>query len=66
MSYALSATVEKPFAQTLEATRAALADQGFGVLSEIDLAAILRAKLDADVAADARERLTVAVDSLAA
>ena len=46
MSYALSATVERPFAETLTATREALAAQGFGVLTEIDLAATLKAKLD--------------------
>ena len=51
MSYALSTTVNQPFAPTLEATRAALADQGFGVLTEIDLAATLKAKLDADIPA---------------
>ncbi len=50
MGYALSTTVDQPFDQTLEATRAALADQGFGVLTEIDLAATLKAKIDADIA----------------
>ena len=50
MSYALSATVAQSFATTLEATRAALADQGFGVLTEIDLAATLKAKIDVDIA----------------
>ncbi|HEV7146469.1 MAG TPA: DUF302 domain-containing protein [Pedococcus sp.] len=49
MSYALSTTVSRPFAQTLEATRTALTDQGFGVLTEIDLAANLKTKLDADI-----------------
>ncbi|MEO5981702.1 MAG: DUF302 domain-containing protein [Pedococcus sp.] len=51
MSYALSTTVNRPFAETLEATRSALSDQGFGVLTEIDLAATLKAKLDVDIAA---------------
>lgn len=51
MSYTLSATVNHPFAPTLVATRSALADQGFGVLTEIDLAATLKAKLDADIPA---------------
>lgn len=49
-SYALATTVDRTFAETLEATRAALADQGFGVLTEIDMAATLKAKLDADIA----------------
>lgn len=51
MNYTLSATVNHPFAPTLVATRSALADQGFGVLTEIDLAATLKAKLDADIPA---------------
>jgi uncharacterized protein (DUF302 family) len=51
MSYALTTTVKRPFEETLGATRAALADQGFGVLTEIDLAGTLKAKLDADIPA---------------
>ncbi|TPG16843.1 DUF302 domain-containing protein [Pedococcus bigeumensis] len=51
MSYALSTTVDQPFGPTLEAARSALADQGFGVLTEIDLAATLKAKLDVDIPA---------------
>ncbi|MCU1536609.1 MAG: hypothetical protein JWP82_960 [Humibacillus sp.] len=51
MGYAITVTVEAPFAPTLEATRQALADQGFGVLTEIDLAATLKTKLDVDLPA---------------
>ena len=51
MSYAITATVGRPFAETLAATREALAEQGFGVLTEIDLQATLRAKLDVEVPA---------------
>ena len=50
MGYAISATVAQSFTPTLDATRAALADQGFGVLTEIDLAATLKAKIDVDIA----------------
>lgn len=50
MGYALSTTVDQPFDQTLEAARAALAEQGFGVLTEIDLKATLKTKLDVDIA----------------
>ncbi len=50
MTYALSSTVRMPFAQALDATRAALEEQGFGVLTEIDLAATLKEKLGADIA----------------
>ncbi len=48
--YTLTTTVHRPYAETVEATRAALAEQGFGVLTEIDLAATLKSKLDVDVA----------------
>lgn len=50
MRYAITTTVDAPFDQTLAATRGALADQGFGVLTEIDLAATLKAKVGADIA----------------
>ena len=45
MSYGTSITVHAPFADTLARVRAALAGQGFGVLTEIDVTATLRAKL---------------------
>ena len=51
MSYALTATVRRPFADTLDATRVSLADQGFGVLTEIDIQATMKAKLDVEVPA---------------
>jgi uncharacterized protein (DUF302 family) len=50
MSYALTTTVSRPFADTLAATRASLADQGFGILTEIDIQATLKAKLGVDIA----------------
>ena len=37
--YTLSTTVGQPYADTVEAVRQALGEQGFGVLTEIDLAA---------------------------
>jgi uncharacterized protein (DUF302 family) len=48
--YTLSRNVALPYEQAVARTREALADQGFGVLTEIDVAATLKAKLDVDVA----------------
>lgn len=50
MGHTISTTVDRGFAETLEATRSRLADAGFGVLTEIDLAATLKAKIGADIA----------------
>ena len=49
MSYGISTTVHAPFSATLEAVRGALAQQGFGVLTEIDMAATLKTKLDVTI-----------------
>ena len=51
MHYALSTTVAAGFNETLAATRAQLAEVGFGVLTEIDLAGTLKTKLDVDIPA---------------
>lgn len=49
MSYALTATLDLPFGAAVDQVRTALAEQGFGVLTEIDLQATLRAKLGVEV-----------------
>jgi uncharacterized protein (DUF302 family) len=51
MGYALSKTVQGGFDETLARTRTALAEQGFGVLTEIDLAATLKGKLGVEIPA---------------
>lgn len=48
-AYTLSVTIARPYAEVVDATRSALADQGFGILTEIDLAATMKAKLDVDL-----------------
>jgi uncharacterized protein (DUF302 family) len=42
----MTVRVPEPFAPTVERVRGALKDQGFGVLTEIDVQATLRQKLD--------------------
>ncbi len=47
--FGMTVRVDAPLQDALERTRAALAEQGFGILTEIDVAATLKAKLDVDV-----------------
>ncbi|MFI1920325.1 DUF302 domain-containing protein [Nocardia sp. NPDC020380] len=49
MDLALSTTLRTTFDDAIERTRAALADQGFGILTDIDVRATLKAKLDHDM-----------------
>lgn len=46
--HAIETTIPLPLDQAEAAVRAALADSGFGVLTEIDVAATLKAKLGVD------------------
>jgi uncharacterized protein (DUF302 family) len=48
--YGISITLETDFDDAAARTRAALADQGFGILTEIDVAATMKTKLDVDMA----------------
>ena len=48
MSYYFNATLELPFEEALEQVSKALQAEGFGVLTEIDVKATLKKKLDAD------------------
>ncbi|MBU3751482.1 MAG: DUF302 domain-containing protein [Mycobacterium sp.] len=49
MSIAISTSLQVPFDDAVTRTREALAGQGFGVLTEIDMKATLKAKLDQDM-----------------
>ena len=48
-SYTIATTVACPYEEAVEKVRAALEDQGFGILTEIDIRATMKAKLDLDV-----------------
>ena len=45
MSYGTQITLDLPYAEAVGRVRAALTEQGFGVLTEIDVTATLQAKL---------------------
>ncbi|MBF0154608.1 MAG: DUF302 domain-containing protein [Magnetococcales bacterium] len=48
MGYAVVHKASGTFAQVVEQTRQALADQGFGIMAEIDVAAALKKRLGVD------------------
>jgi uncharacterized protein (DUF302 family) len=48
-NYTFSTTMPGPIEESRERVIAALAEEGFGVLTEIDVAATMKAKLDVDI-----------------
>jgi uncharacterized protein (DUF302 family) len=46
--YGIARSVPLPYEQAVERTRAALQEEGFGILTEIDVKATLKKKLDVD------------------
>lgn len=50
MTYGFSARLAAPFVPTVDRVRAALKEQGFGVLTEIDVRTILRERIGAEMA----------------
>lgn len=48
MSYHFSKTVSLPFEEAIERTKAVLKENGFGVLTEIDIQSTLKEKIGAD------------------
>ena len=49
-TFTLTRTLATPYAETVAEVKQALADQGFGVLTEIDLAVTLKEKIGVEVA----------------
>jgi uncharacterized protein (DUF302 family) len=49
MDYGMTVRLDRPFAETAERARAALKEQGFGVLTEIDVRATLLDRLGAEM-----------------
>jgi uncharacterized protein (DUF302 family) len=49
VTHALAVEVDRPFDAVVGEVREALAGQGFGVITEIDMQATLKAKLDVDM-----------------
>ncbi len=49
MGFTISRTLKMPYDDAVDATRDALSAQGFGILTEIDLAATLKDKLGVDL-----------------
>ena len=47
--YTMRRTVARPYEETVQAVRTQLGEAGFGVLTEIDIKATLKKKLDVDV-----------------
>lgn len=47
-TYSFGTTVAAPYTEAIDRTKAALKEQGFGILTEIDVKATLKEKLDAD------------------
>ncbi len=48
-TYGLTATVDRDFDTVVGEVKAALAEQGFGIITEIDMQATLKAKLGVDI-----------------
>lgn len=49
MTYALTATIDRPFDDVVARVRTALSEQGFGIITEIDLSETLRTKIGVEI-----------------
>ena len=48
-TYGLSTAIDRDFDAAIADVKAALSDQGFGIITEIDMQATLKSKLDVDI-----------------
>ena len=48
-AYGTTLRLDRPFTEAVDAVRGALGEQGFGVLTEIDVRATMKAKLDVEM-----------------
>jgi uncharacterized protein (DUF302 family) len=48
-TYGLSTSIDRDFDAAIADVKAALSDQGFGIITEIDMQATLKSKLDVDI-----------------
>ena len=49
MSYYISKKVDFSYDEAIEKTKESLKEQGFGIVTEIDMQAILKSKIDKDI-----------------
>ena len=49
MSYYISKEVDYSYSDAIEKTKESLKEQGFGIVTEIDMKAILKSKIDKDI-----------------
>jgi uncharacterized protein (DUF302 family) len=51
MAYGFSTRLDAPFDEALETVRGALMEQGFGIVSEVDMSATLRSRIGVEIPA---------------
>lgn len=49
MNYGMSKTIDRPFDEVNEDVRTALAEQGFGIITEVDMQTTLRNKIGVEI-----------------
>ena len=49
MSYYIAKNVDFPYEEAIQKTKESLKEQGFGVITEIDMQAVLKSKIDKNI-----------------